>query len=138
MNNNTFKKNYIAVVSGTLDKKRDIINVPIARKENSIIERCISDDGDTAITEYYVIKQLDDMSLLYISLHTGRTHQIRVHMQYIGHSIVGDSLYGNSSSLINRQALHACKVNFIHPITKEHMDIEANLPKDILKLVQNR
>ena len=138
MNNNTFKKNYIAVVSGTLDKKRDIINVPIARKENSIIERCISDDGDTAITEYYVIKQLDDMSLLYISLHTGRTHQIRVHMQYIGHAIVGDSLYGNSSSLINRQALHACKVNFIHPITKEHMDIEANLPKDILKLVQNR
>lgn len=137
-NNNTFKKNYIAVVCGTLDKKCDIINAPIARKENSIIERCISDDGDTAITEYYVIKQLDDMSLLYISLHTGRTHQIRVHMQYIGHAIVGDSLYGNSSSLINRQALHACKVNFIHPITKEHMDIEANLPKDILKLVQNR
>lgn len=138
MNNNTFRKNYIAVVNGILENKHDIINVPIARKENSIIERCVSDNGDNAITEYNVIKEFDNMSLLYISLYTGRTHQIRVHMQYIGHSIVGDSLYGNSSSLINRQALHACKINFIHPITKVQMNIEANLPDDILKLMQNR
>lgn len=138
MNTHTFKKNYIAVVRGILDEKHDMINAPIARKENSIIERCVSDDGDIAITEYYVIKEFDNMSLLYISLQTGRTHQIRVHMQYINHPIVGDGLYGTSSKLINRQALHACKVSFIHPLTKEHMNIEANLPDDMLKLMQNR
>ncbi len=138
MNKHSFKKNYIAVVNGILDKKHDVVNAPISRKENSIIERCVKKDGDIAITEYYVIKEFDNMSLLYISLQTGRTHQIRVHMQYIGHSIVGDSLYGANSILINRQALHACKVNFIHPVTGEHMNIEANLPNDISKLIQKR
>lgn len=138
MNNHTFKKNYIAVVNGILDEKYDLINAPIARKENSIIERCVKNDGDIAITEYYVIKEFDDMSLLYISLQTGRTHQIRVHMKYIGHPIIGDGLYGTSSKLINRQALHSCKVSFSHPITKKHMNIEANLPNDILNLMQNR
>lgn len=138
MNEHAFKKNYIAVVNGILDKKHNIINAPIARKEDSIIERCVRDNGDTAITEYYVIKEFDNMSLLHIFLQTGRTHQIRVHMQHIGYPIVGDSLYGTSSELIDRQALHACKVTFIHPITKKHMNIEANLPNDILKLMQNR
>lgn len=138
MNNHTFKKNYIAIVNGILDEKHDLINAPIARKENSIIERCVKNDGDIAITEYYVIKEFDDMSLLYISLQTGRTHQIRVHMKYIGHPIIGDGLYGTSSKLIDRQALHSCKVSFSHPITKKHMNIEANLPNDILNLMQNR
>lgn len=138
MNNHTFKKSYIAIVNGILDKKHSTINAPIARKDNSIIERCIRDDGDIAITEYYVIKEFDNMSLLYISLQTGRTHQIRVHMKHIGHPIIGDSLYATSSKLINRQALHSCKAIFIHPLTKEHMNIEANLPNDILNLMQNR
>lgn len=138
MNNHTFKKSYIAIVNDILDKKHDIINAPIARNENSIIERCVRKDGDIAITEYYVIKEFDSMSLLYISLQTGRTHQIRVHMAHIGHPIVGDSLYGTNSKLINRQALHSCKVSFSHPITKKHMNIEANLPTDILNLMQNR
>lgn len=135
MQNHTFKKNYIAVVEGIFDKKHDIITAPIARKENSIIERCIRNDGDMAITEYYVVKEYSNKSLIYISLKTGRTHQIRVHMQYLGHPIVGDSLYGNTSDLIARQALHACKVSFIHPFTKEKMHIEANLPDDILRLL---
>lgn len=135
MSNHTFKKNYIAVVNGIFDIKHNIIDAPIARKDNSIIERCVKNDGDTAVTEYYVIKEFNDMSFIYITLQTGRTHQIRVHMQHIGHPIVGDSLYGTASSLINRQALHACKVNFIHPITKEHMNIESALPEDILNLI---
>lgn len=135
MNNNTFIKNYIAVVNGILDKKHDIINVPIARKENSIIERCVRDDGHISITEYYVIKEFNNMSLLYISLQTGKTHQIRVHMQYIEHPIIGDSLYGTTSTLINRQALHACKVRFIHPISKILINIEADLPNDMAQLI---
>ena len=138
MKNHTFKKSYIAIVNGILDKKHNIINAPIARKENSIIERCVIKDGDIAITEYYVIKEFDNMSLLYISLQTGRTHQIRVHMTHIGHPIIGDSLYGASSKLINRQALHSCKVRFVHPLTKKQMNIEADLPNDILNLMQNR
>ena len=138
MNNHTFKKSYIAIVHSILDKKHNIINAPIARKENSIIERCVRKDGDIAITEYYVIKEFDNMSLLYIFLQTGRTHQIRVHMKHIGHPIVGDSLYGTNSKLINRQALHSCKVRFVHPLTKKQINIKADLPRDMLNLMQHR
>lgn len=107
------------------------INVPIARKENSIIERCVDVNGDTAITHYNVLKNNFDYSLVYCLLETGRTHQIRVHLSYIGHPIVGDTLYGTESNLINRQALHAYRVSFIHPITKEKVTYIADLPHDI-------
>lgn len=70
---------------------------------------------------------------MYLKL--GRTHQIRVHSKYIGHPILGDTLYGNGSNLINRQALHAYKVSFIHPISKKKMIIEADIPEDIKKLL---
>ena len=76
------------------------------------------------------------MSELLIDLETGRTHQIRVHLSYIGHPIVGDSLYGKESSLISRQALHAYKVYFKHPITNKNMEIIAEIPKDILALIK--
>ncbi len=131
MNNKTFKKDYIALVDGILNKKTDLIDAPISRKENSIIERCVNKNGDNAITNYFVIKEFNDTSLVHISLQTGRTHQIRVHMSYIGHPITGDTLYGKKSSYINRQALHACKVCFIHPLTKQKMNLEADLPTDI-------
>lgn len=131
MKSNVFKKYYIAIVNGILNKKAGIIDFPIARKENSIIERCVDSNGSYAITEYSVIKEMDNISLIYLYLQTGRTHQIRVHMAYIGHPIVGDSLYGTKSVLINRQALHACKVSFIHPISKEHVSFESDFPKDM-------
>lgn len=136
MHNNTFKKHYIALINGILTIKHSVIDAPISRKENSIIERCVNENGNTAITEYSVIKEFNNMSLVFITLHTGRTHQIRVHMSHIGHPIVGDTLYGSSSGLIKRQALHACKVRFFHPITKKCMDLEADLPKDILELIK--
>lgn len=107
------------------------INVPIARKENSIIERCINSNGNTAITHYNVLKNNFNYSLVYCLLETGRTHQIRVHLSYIGHPILGDTLYGKESNLINRQALHAYKVSFIHPITKNNVIYTAELPQDI-------
>lgn len=131
MRTDVFKKYYIAIVDGILDKKVGIIDAPIARKENSIIERCVNENGSYAITEYSVIKELDNISLIYLYLQTGRTHQIRVHMAYIGHPIIGDSLYGTESNLITRQALHACKVSFIHPISKKHVNFETNFPQDI-------
>ena len=135
MNSGIFKKNYMAIVDGILKNKCDTITLPIAREENSIIKRCVRPDGDIAITDYYVLKELSNMSLIYLTLKTGRTHQIRVHMSYLGHPIIGDSLYGTTSNLITRQALHACKVRFIHPIAKEHMNIEAPIPSDISQLI---
>lgn len=135
MKNNIFKKEYLALVEGILENVSGIINAPIARKENSIIEREISDNGSTSITHYKVIKEFSSYSLVQFLLETGRTHQIRVHCKYVGHPLLGDTLYGNSSELINRQALHAYKINFIHPITNQNIEIVADLPDDIKKLI---
>lgn len=135
MKNNIFKKEYLALVEGILENVSGIINAPIARKENSIIEREISDNGSTSITHYKVIKEFSSYSLVQFLLETGRTHQIRVHCKYVGHPLLGDTLYGNSSELINRQALHAYKMNFIHPITNQNIEIVVDLPDDIKKLI---
>ncbi len=77
------------------------------------------------------------MSIVHFVLETGRTHQIRVHSKYIlGHAIIGDTLYGTSSPLISRQALHAYKVSFVHPITKEKIEIISNLPQDMNNIIE--
>mgnify|MGYP006070700089 CR=1 FL=1 len=138
MNNNIFKKEYIAIVTGHLKEKSGVINLPIARKENSIIERCISEKGQNAITKYEVIKELDSISVVKCFLETGRTHQIRVHFNAIGHPLIGDSLYGSKSSLINRQALHCYSISFVHPITKEVLNITCNLPKDMENIFKQK
>lgn len=138
MNNNIFKKEYIAIVTGHLKEKSGVINLPIARKENSIIERCISEEGQNAITKYEVIKELDSISVVKCFLETGRTHQIRVHFMAIGHPLIGDSLYGSKSSLINRQALHCYSISFVHPITKEVLNITCNLPKDMENIFKQK
>ena len=135
MKDNIFKKEYLGIVQGILTTKTGTINVPIARKENSIIERCIDINGDLSITHYKVLKEINDYSLVHFILETGRTHQIRVHTRYIGHPILGDTLYGIESSLINRQALHSYKIKFIHPITKEKCVFIAKIPEDIFKLL---
>jgi len=130
-----FEKTYIALVSGIVDKTEQIIDAPIARKQDSIIERCVSEAGDNAVTIIELIKTFEDYSLIKCILKTGRTHQIRVHTSYIGHPILGDDLYGKKSDIINRQALHAYRVSFIHPISKKKIEIEAKMPKDIEKLI---
>lgn len=136
MSNNSFKKKYIAVLEGLVEKDCGIINAPIARKNDSIIERCISESGDTAISHYKVLQRLTNMTEVEYTLETGRTHQLRVHSAFIGHPIVGDSLYGHESKLISRQALHSYYVSFIHPIAKKEMVIHSELPSDICELLQ--
>ena len=130
MQANLFKKEYIAICEGFFEEKAGTINAPIARKENSIIERCVSPLGASAITHYNVLKEFSidghDMSEVHVVLETGRTHQIRVHMAYIGHPIVGDTLYGTKSDFIDRQALHAYKVEFVHPISGKLLCINYN------------
>ena len=130
MKNNQFKKEYLAVCNGIFDKKSGTINLPIARKENSIIERCISKNGQTAITHFEVLKEFNNYSLVKCSLETGRTHQIRVHMSAIGHPLLGDSLYGSISDLINRQALHCFNLQFIHPVYNNDLNFWGDLPND--------
>lgn len=129
-----FIKKYIAICEGKFKNKNGTINLPIARKDNSIIERCINQSGDTAITHYNVLKTTNDLSVLECILETGRTHQIRVHLSSIGHPIISDTLYGNKSTLIGRQALHAYKVNFIHPIFKRDVIYSLSLPDDFKKI----
>lgn len=140
MKRSEFKKQYIAVLEGFLESLSGTINAPIARKKDSIIERCVSSDGDSSITHYEVLKNCNinnnTISIVKFILETGRTHQIRVHSQYIGHPIVGDTLYGLKSNLISRQALHSYKVNFIHPITKESEEYTAPIPSDILNIYE--
>ena len=130
MKNNIFIKEYIAIVNGIMDNKKGIIEAPISRKENSIIERCVSEKGQRAITEYEVIKNSKDMSLVKCKLLTGRTHQIRVHMEYIGHPLLGDTLYGKESTLIKRQALHCYKIVFFHPVSHKKIELKIDLPKE--------
>lgn len=135
MKNNTFIKEYIAICNGQLPNNSGTINAPISRKPDSIIERCVSPDGDISITHYKVIKQNNEFSILHLILETGRTHQIRVHLAYLGNPIIGDTLYGKSSDLINRQALHSYKVSFIHPVTFEEMEIVAPLYEDMENII---
>ena len=125
MKTKEFKKEYLAIVEGILDKKSGTLDYPIARKEGSIIERCVSPNGDKAITHYEVLKTFNNLSLVHIVLETGRTHQIRVHFSHIGHPVLGDTLYGNPSKLTNRQALHSYRITFTHPILKKVMTLEA-------------
>lgn len=157
MKNKIFEKEYYAILEGYLDKLSGTLNAPISRKEGSIIEREINENGELAITHFQLIKNFEvdtnleiekqtyssekkekskkELSLVKFKLETGRTHQIRVHSKYINHPILGDSLYGSSSSIISRQALHSYKVTFIHPISKEKITLEIELPEDMKKIL---
>ena len=128
-------KEYIAIINGNITPEAETIDAPIARKEGSIMERIVSERGQRAITHYETVAKFDDYSMLKINIETGRTHQIRVHLSYKGNPILGDTLYGNESEMISRQALHAYRLFFIHPITKKQTEIIAPLPDDMKKLI---
>ena len=150
MADKTFKKTYLCLVQGNFEKSTnsnknidsnieyEIIDLPIARKPGSIIERCVDASGQKAITHYRVIKEFDRYSLVECLLETGRTHQIRVHMSYIGHPLLGDDLYSsncNPHTLIKRQALHSYKIELIHPITNELLSFCCEVPEDMKCLI---
>ena len=129
------EKIYTAVVEGKLTQAHGIIDAPIARQEESIITRCVREDGQKAVTEYWTIKSDENYSLADIKLHTGRTHQIRVHFSYKGHPLAGDDLYGGSMENIRRQALHCRQLTFISPDTNKKITVTAPIPRDMEKLV---
>lgn len=126
------EREYLAVVRGSVVPSSGTIDAPIGRTGSSLIERKIDfEHGERAVTHYHVVKEENGHSLVSLILETGRTHQIRVHMQYIGFPLVGDYLYNPDMEYIQRQALHSCRLSFRHPITGKHIEFTADLPEDM-------
>ena len=130
------KKDYYAVVHGKITDS-GTIDLPIKRLGESIIKRCVAEDGEHAVTHYTPVKRINGKTLLKINLETGRTHQIRVHFSHLGYPLVGDSLYGGEDEHINRHALHCKDIYFLHPITNEEMHISCPFPDDFQKLLND-
>ena len=129
-------REYLAVVRGTLNPPKGTIDAPIGRTGSSLIERKIDfEKGEHAVTHYRVAEEKNGHSLVSLILETGRTHQIRVHMKYIGHPLVGDYLYNPDMEYITRQALHSYRLSFTHPITGESMEFTAPLPADMCHIL---
>jgi 23S rRNA pseudouridine1911/1915/1917 synthase len=129
------KRTYEALATGIVENDDGTIEQPIARKKDSIIEREVHPTGQYACTNFSVLAKYDSFSHLKLQLKTGRTHQIRVHLSYIGHPLLGDDLYGGSVSLISRQALHCKKIAFPHPFLENDYVFLAPLPEDMQALL---
>lgn len=129
------KKYYLAVVNGIPKKKYATIDAPISRNKSQRKKMNISSDGRESMTTYKILQSSNKMSLLELELHTGRTHQIRVHMQAIGHAVIGDELYGKKSKLANRQMLHAYKLEFTDSI-KNIISITNEPEKDMKEFIE--
>ena len=127
------KKVYYAAVHGEIPEK-GTIDAPIARERESIILRCVREDGQRAVTHYKRLKMNDKYSLAEIALETGRTHQITVHFAHIGAPLAGDDLYGGLRNDISRQALHCGRLSFNDPLTGEPITVDSELPEDIKAL----
>lgn len=128
----TIRREYLAIAKGEVTPSFGTINASIARKEDSIIERIVDfEKGEKAVTHYKVLHNKNGYSLISLLLETGRTHQIRVHMKYLGFPLIGDYLYNPDMSRMTRQALHAYKLDFEHPITGQPMSFTAPLPEDM-------
>ncbi|MCU5705248.1 RluA family pseudouridine synthase [Bacillus wiedmannii] len=124
------KRTYAALVEGKVKGKQGTIDAAIGRDRHHATRRRVSPKGDQAITFYKVEKYFKNQNVTFVTLQleTGRTHQIRVHMSYHGNPLVGDVLYGGQTQYMSRQALHAMKINFLHPITKEEIEVDVPFP----------
>lgn len=134
---NTCTKTYYAAAHGIMPVK-GTIDAPIARQQESIITRCVREDGQRAVTHYRRICSGEKYSLVQVSLETGRTHQIRVHFAHIGHPLAGDDLYGGSRQDIDRQALHCGAVEFTDPETGRRLTVRSSVPDDIKNLFKEK
>nr|WP_230202620.1 RluA family pseudouridine synthase [Paenibacillus ihumii] len=132
-------RKYLALVQGNLSHDQGTVDAPIGRdphdrKMYTVIDR----NSKHAVTHFHVVERFGDYTLLELKLETGRTHQIRVHMKFIGHPLVGDPMYGRSKGLkINGQALHATVLGFVHPSTAEYKEFTAPIPADMEDLLHS-
>lgn len=132
----TNTREYVALVHGNIKEDSGTIDAPLGRSKVDRKKQAVVKDGRNAVTHFEVLKRYGDYTLVKCVLETGRTHQIRVHMKYIGHPLVGDQLYGPRKTLGNSgQFLHAEKLGFIHPRTNEYLEFTAPLPENFKKLL---
>ncbi|ABR49312.1 pseudouridine synthase, RluA family [Alkaliphilus metalliredigens QYMF] len=135
MKANEITKKYVAFVKGVVVANEGEIDGAIYRSSDETIKRVVDDRGQQSLTKFTVLERYADATMLEVSLLTGRTHQIRVHMESIGHPMLGDHLYGYvDTELIRRQALHASYLSFLQPRYKEKIEVRASLPKDLNEL----
>ncbi|TPR40258.1 RluA family pseudouridine synthase [Apilactobacillus micheneri] len=131
-------REYVALVHGNIKEDKGKIDAPIGRSKKDRKKQAIVDDGKHAVTHFKVLERLGEYTLVSCVLETGRTHQIRVHMKYIGHPLVGDPLYGPRKTIKgNGQFLHAAKLGFKHPKTGQLMVFDAPLPKIFKQTINN-
>ena len=130
-------REYLAIARGSVTPFEGTIQAPLGRKEGTIIERTVDwEHGEDAVTHYKVVKEANGHSLVSLRLETGRTHQIRIHMKYLGYPLIGDYLYNPDMEYMTRQALHSHHMEFTHPITGAHMSFTAPLPEDMARVMQ--
>ncbi|OQQ76162.1 RluA family pseudouridine synthase [Ligilactobacillus salivarius] len=134
----TNTREYVALVHGNIKEDSGTIDAPLGRSKVDRKKQAVVKDGRNAVTHFEVLKRYGDYTLVKCVLETGRTHQIRVHMKYIGHPLVGDQLYGPRKTLGNSgQFLHAEKLGFVHPRTNEYLEFTAPLPENFKKLLES-
>lgn len=132
------EKEYLALITDTLPARQGIIEAPIARRPGSIIERQVDPAGKPCKTEYRIEKPSLRYTLVRCRLYTGRTHQIRVHLAFLGCPIWQDGLYGKEPGIQQRHGLHACRVAFTHPWTHARIEVTSSLPEDLQKILNQR
>ena len=137
----SYEKSYIAVVHGHLKEDKGTIDLPIIRSVEDGIKRIVDERGQRSVTHFKVLENLKDAQMVKLTLETGRTHQIRVHMKYIGHPVVGDDVYGSKNNKfgLEGQLLHSKTIGFVHPATKQYMEFDSELPvyfTKVLKIIE--
>lgn len=137
LHSSNLQREYRAVAVGTVEPPCSVIDAPIGRAEGSIIRRCVRADGLPSLTEYETLQVNDRFTLLRLRPQTGRTHQLRVHMAYLGHPLAGDWLYGTEDkTLIARPALHSYELWFTQPVTGQELHFTAPIPQDMQRLME--
>lgn len=127
----TIQKTYLAIVADRISTPHFEIYLPIGRADDSFVKRQVVDSGKMSVTEAWTVRRLAKQTLLKVRLHTGRTHQIRVHMAAIGHPLIGDWLYNSDDHSMTRQALHCAELTFYDPFAGRLLHCEARLPEDM-------
>lgn len=137
LHSSDLRREYRAVAVGRVEPPYGVIDAPIGRAEGSIIRRCVRADGLPSLTEYETLQVNDRFTLLRLRPQTGRTHQLRVHMAYLGHPLAGDWLYGTEDkTLIARPALHSYELWFTQPVTGQKLHFTAPIPQDMQRLME--
>ncbi|KRN75577.1 hypothetical protein IV73_GL000061 [Weissella kandleri] len=128
----TVDKRYLALVDGNLTDDHGVIDLPIGRMDDDFIRREVREDGKPSMTEYWVVRRYGNQTLVKVQLHTGRTHQIRVHFKALGHPLVGDEIYGGPMNRgANRQMLHAYWIQWFDPFAQYQRHCQADIPEDM-------